>query len=312
MARDIAWKDLVSLSRYRNKQCFLDNDLGLCINPGLVSSGLLSIIAPSSGFCTAVFQVEDELYPFILGQIYHPPNNPSAKLTILAPSTLTSHPGLGRVISHLVAKTGERGAFQILAEVRVNQPEEEVLSQAGFKAYIDQQIWKLPRIFGSDNGKGVWIPVSQRDQRQVDFLCQRIIPSFIQRIESSPSFPEETGLTCWQEDELIGFASTRFGPKGILIDLVLDAKLDQIDGYLTSLYFHLPYRTTRDVYFRVRSYQERIASSLERLGADPGPQQRAVVKKLAVHYNAKQTFRVQRFEEQPDITTPISNSKIKN
>jgi hypothetical protein len=44
------------------------------------------------------------------------------------------------------------------------------------------------------------------------------------------------------------------------------------------------------------------------MGALPGEQQNAVVKKMAVHYNAKQTFSVPGFEKQPDITTPISNT----
>jgi len=88
--------------------------------------------------------------------------------------------------------------------------------------------------------------------------------------------------------------------------------MDPIDEYLSALLFHLPYRDTRDVYIRVRSYQQQLASALERVNAEAGPIQKAVVKRLTVHYNAKQTFRVQGFENQPDITTPISNSEIKN
>ena len=100
--------------------------------------------------------------------------------------------------------------------------------------------------------------------------------------------------------------------RGILVDLLIAPEMDQIDEYLSALLFHLPYRDTRDVYLRVRSYQQQLASALERVNAEDGPKQKAVVKRLTVHYNAKQTFRVQGFEKQPDITTPISNSEMKN
>jgi hypothetical protein len=199
-----------------------------------------------------------------------------------------------------------------MAEVRADQPEREILYQAGFKDYADQQIWKLPREVVGEIGKGTWLPVSHRDQALIEGIYQRNIPGSIQHLEQIPDFRKERSLACWLEDKIVGFATTRFGPNGILIDLVMELSSEDIESFLHSLLFHLPYRNTRVVYYRVRSYQERIGSALERLGAIPGPQQRVMVKKLAVHYNAKQTFRVQRFKEQPDITTPISNSKIKN
>jgi hypothetical protein len=199
-----------------------------------------------------------------------------------------------------------------MAEVEVNQPEAQTLYQTGFKDYADQQIWKYPREKMSPNGSGNWHPVSQRDQMMVEEFYQRNIPTSIQRLEQAPIIPKEKVLVCWLNDKLVGLATTRFGPNGILVDLMMELNPDEMDSCLASFLYQLPYRNSRDVYFRVRSYQEEIASALERLGGIPGPQQRAVVKKLAVHYNAKQTFRVQRFKEQPDITTPISNSKIKN
>jgi hypothetical protein len=119
-------------------------------------------------------------------------------------------------------------------------------------------------------------------------------------------------MISWAEGNIVGLALTQFGPKGILLDMLLAPDLDLVDDYLSALLFHLPYRDTRNVYLRVRSYQQQLASALERAGAQPGSNQTVLVKRLAVHYNAKQTFRVQGFENQPDITTPISRTKIKN
>jgi hypothetical protein len=260
MARSIAWKDLYTLLRYQKQQLYLDNTLRLVYNPGLFSSALLSIAAPSSGFFTAVHPLDSEPYPLLIGQIFHSPASLSARLVFLA----------------------------------------------------EQQIWKFPRGFALCTGKKSWFQITGGDNDQIISLYQRIVPGAVQRVEPPPTFPKIKGMICWHEGRVVGFAETRFGPNGILVDIILEPELSDIDEYLAALFSNLPYRNTRDVFLRIRSYQERIASALERAGADPGLEQRAVVKRLAVHYNAKQTFNYQAFEKQPDITTPISNTEIKN
>jgi len=312
MARNIAWKDLYTLLRYQKQQQYLDNTLRLVYNPGLFSSALLSITAPALGFFTAVHPLDSKHYPLLIGQIYHSSASLSARLAFLAPMEESSQAGAGKLLSLLTTQVGERGAVQILAEVPLNVPEENILYQAGFRVYAEQQIWKFPRQCSSGTGNKLWIPISQGDGDQIVSLYQRIIPGAVQRVEPPPAFPKIEGMICWLEGKAVGFAETRFGPKGILVDIILEPELPDMDEYLAALIFNLPYRNTRDVYLRVRSFQERIASALVRAGADPGPEQRAMVKRLAVHYNAKQTFNYQAFEKQPDITTPISNTEIKN
>jgi len=312
MARSIAWKDLYTLLRYQKQQQYLDNTLRLVYNPGLFSSALLSIAAPSSGFFTAVHPLDSESYPLLIGQIYHSSASLSARLVFLAPMEMSSQLGTGKLLSLLTTQAGERGAVQVLAEVPLGVLEENILYQAGFRVYAEQQIWKFPRRFSNSTGRKSWTPITKRDSDQVVSLYQRIVPGAVQRVEPPPTFPKIKGMICWHEGRIVGFAETRFGPNGILVDIILEPELSDMDEYLAALFTNLPYRNTHDVFLRIRSYQERIASALERAGADPGPEQRAVVKRLAVHYNAKQTFNYQAFEKQPDITTPISNTEIKN
>ncbi len=312
MARSIAWKDLYTLLRYQKQQLYLDNTLRLVYNPGLFSSALLSIAAPSSGFFTAVHPLDSESFPLLIGQIFHSSASLSARLVFLAPMEMSSQTGTGKLLSLLTAQAGERGAVQVLAEVPLNVLEENILYQAGFRTYAEQQIWKFPRGFSLGTGKKSWIPITRGDDDQIVSLYQRIVPGAVQRVEPPPTFPKIEGMICWHEGRIVGFAETRFGPNGILVDIILEPELSDMDEYLAALFANLPYRNTHDVYLRIRSYQERIASALEIAGADPGPEQRAVVKRLAVHYNAKQTFNYQAFEKQPDITTPISNTEIKN
>jgi len=312
MARNLVWKDLTALPRYQNQKLYLDNVLRLVYNSGLVSHSLLSILAPSSGFCTAVEPIDSDQYPFLLGQIYHPVDSVSARMVFLAPGLMDTHPGFASVLTYLATLAGNWGALQVLAEVSLHSLEEEILHQAGFRPYAEQQIWKLPRHIYFESGKKNWIPILRSDALAVVSAYQRILPGQIQRVEPPPSFPNLQGMISWIDGKVAGFAEIHFGPHGILIDLFTDPALPDLDEYLGALLFQLPYRNTREVYLRVRSYQEQISSALERVGAEPGSRQKAVVKKLAVHYNAKQTFRVQGFEKQPDVTTPISNTDINN
>jgi hypothetical protein len=312
MARKLTWKDLAALPRFLNRKLHLDNTFYLVYNPGLLSSSLLSILTPNVGFCTAVEPLETGKYPFLLGQIYYLPGELSARLIFLAPDELSDHPAYLDLTSHLCAMAGERGAVQILAEVQANSPEEDILSRSGYRAYAEQQIWKLPPEMESNPKIQAWVPASRVHPEQVGSAYQRLVPAPIQRVEPPPSSAGMQGLICWQEGRILGLANIEFGPRGILIDLALEPNLPDLDQYLDSLFSSLPNRFTRDYFLRIRSYQQTLASALERAGAEAGPSQRAMVKRLTVYYHAKQTFRVQGFEEQPDITTPIARTRIKN
>jgi len=298
MARKIIWKDLAALTRFKNQKLVLDNSFQYVYNPGLLSSSLLSIISPASGFYTAVELLGSENSSILMGQLFQPAGSDTARVVFLAPRDINPHPAFGKVLSQLLNTAGERGALQVKAEVIDNSPGEE--------------IWKLPRRIVFGTGKKAWVPVTKDSSVLAEAFYQQILPGQIQRVEPLPVSPDLQSMISWKDGKVIGFASAQFGPRGILVDLLMDPEMDLVDEYLSALLFHLPYRDTRDVYLRVRSYQQQIASALERINAEAGPKQKAVVKRLTVHYNAKQTFRVQGFEKQPDITTPISNTKIKN
>jgi hypothetical protein len=312
MARKIIWKDLVALTRFKNQKLVLDNSFQYVYNPGLLSSSLLSIISPASEFYTAVELLGSENPSILVGQLFQPAGSYTASVILLAPCETNPHPAFIKVLSQLLNTAGERGALQVKAEVNDNSPGEEILFQSGFRSYAEQQIWKLPRRIVFGTGKKAWVPVTKDTSALAEAFYQRILPGQILRVEPPPVFPDIQGMISWRDGRVIGFATVQFGPQGILVDLLMAPEMDLVDEYLSALLFHLPYRDTRDVYLRVRSYQQQITSALERVNAESGPKQKAVVKRLTVHYNAKQTFRVQGFENQPDITTPISNTKIKN
>jgi hypothetical protein len=312
MARKLAWQDWMVLHRYKNQRMVLDNSLRFVFRPGLYSSTLLSFSMSSSEFYTAVAPLDSNDFPLLLGQIFLVKDQYTARIASLAPGDLGAEPDYGSLITHLAEVACERGALQILGEVGFDSPEEEILARSGFRPYADQQIWKIPKHVAGGSEHKSWIPGTQKDNNSAQMLYQRVVPAQIQHLEPPPVFPKNQGMVSWQEDRVVGIGLPQFGPKGILLDLLLDPQLDGLDDFLSALVFHLPYSGTREVYLRVRDYQSGIISALEKVGAEPGDHQRVMVKRLAVHYNAQQAFQVQSFEKQPDITTPISRTKIKN
>lgn len=312
MARKLAWQDLALLHRYQKGRMVLDNSLRFVFNPGLFSSSFLSIALPAGEFYTAVEPFESGNFPLLLGQLLLARDVHTARIATLAPGELGSDPDYNGLISHLAWAACERGALQMLGEVGIGSQEEKILARAGFRPYADQQIWKMPRQASSRSGGKSWVPAAQADSGPAGAFYQRVVPAPIQRLEPLPAFQKAPGILSWQEGRVVGIALPQFGPRGILLDLLLDPSLASLDEYLSALIFHLPYTRSREIYLRIRDYQAVVASALERLGALPGDPQRVMVKKLAVHYNAQQAFLVQGFEKQPDITTPISRTKIKN
>jgi hypothetical protein len=309
MARKFNWLDFGSLPGLNRRKLVLDNLFRYVYNPGLFSNSLLSVTHSSSGFYSCVESGADT---FLLGQVYLPSAEPNARLVHLAPVEENAAPGFLPLLSRLCQVVGENGAFQMTAEMDENSPAEEILDQVGFRVYAEQQIWKLPRRVPMSLGTKAWMPTTKGDSSEISKFYQRVVPASILRVEPPPENCFSQGLICWTEGRITGFAKTQFGPKGILADLFLLQDLPNMEEYISALIFHMPYRDTKQIYLRVRSYQGRLAGALEMIGAEAGPIQKALVKRLAVHYNAKQTFRVQSFENQPDVTTPISNSKVKN
>jgi hypothetical protein len=312
MTRKIAWQDLIVLHRYQNQRMVLDNSLRFVFDPGLFSSSLLSVALPSSEFYTAVDPLESDRFPLLIGQILTSKDNPTARVASFAPSDLDTDPDYSKLISHLSRVAAVKGALQLVGEAAIGSPEEGILYQAGFRPYAEQQIWKMPRQAPCGSGQISWIPAIQADNGPTHTFYQRVVSAAIQRLEPTPTFPKDQGLISWQDGQVVGVVLPHFGPQGILVDILLDPLLTPMEEYLAALLFHLPYTSTRELYLRIRDYQSGIASMLESWGAEAGDQQRVMVKRLAVHYNAQQAYVVQGFEQQPDITTPISSTEIKH
>jgi len=310
MAREIAWRDVLTLLRYRNRELFLDNALGLTFAPSLISNVLFSLLLPSSGYCAAV-QVQPEGSPPLIGQIYSSNAKGAAQLAFLAPRDHIAPEPLVDLLSFLSQQAGDKGGFQIRAEVERDSTLEDGFREAGFHAYAEQHVWRMPDSLAAHKEVPQWEPVSPRDELNVEGFCRQIVPRNVQRVEPPSASRGGQGLLFRENGQLLGFASSHGGPKGVLIDLVTDPSLSDLERHIQAICEKMSLYRRQNFYLRVRTYQKRIATALERMEAEQGPAQLAMVKFLAIHYRAKQSYPRAAFDTQPDITTPFVKSKAR-
>jgi len=243
-------------------------------NP-LSAVALLSYLDPRHHIYTAVAADNGVS---LMGQVTLREEETSARLTFLAPTQDIN--GLTQpLLDHLVTQAGEWGAFHLLAEVDEDSPAFRMLRQAGFAMYAWQRIWKLPASDSHGNKKDIWRQVVETDWPAVQSLYGQIIPALLHPVETLPK--QGFGLVCRPEGNLQAFVTVNSGPKGIWIQPIVPPDSDCVSEQLAALTDAMAAGHERSIYVCVRSYQAWLESILEDLGAQAGPRQAVLVRRLA-------------------------------
>jgi hypothetical protein len=238
-------------------------------NP-LGAKAMLAYLNPRGHIYTAV---ASENGTSLMGQVILDSDETSARLTFLAP--LEHINGLTfSLLDHLINQVREWGAFHLLAEVDENSPVFRSLRQAGFAMYAWQRVWKLPTqvMPGGDNS---WRAAEESDWPAVQSLHGQIIPAMIHPVDTLSK--QASGLVCRPGGNLQAYVSVENGPVGVWIQPLIPPdsgcgpeRLAGLSGW-----------GERPVYVCVRSYQAWLESVLEDLGAEAGPRQAVMVRRLA-------------------------------
>lgn len=304
MTQKFVWQDIFSLPKYGKQQIFLNNALSCTYAPGVVSSALQSLVMRD--FCVSVHSSG------LIGQVCHSSHKTSARLAFVAFKHTFSSDEMVKLLTHLCRQAGEMGALQVLAEVEEGTKLADYLLRAGFTPYAEQRVWRFPAGIRGSSAPLAWVPVSARNLGEIHSLYQKLVPSDVRRIEPPPTASDLSGLVCRHEGELVGYASAQFGPRGMLLDILLDTSQDGTQAHLTAIRQNLSTTRSQVVYARVRAYQQKLATALEVLQASPSPTQIVMVKRLSAHYQVKQTFNLPALEQQPDASTPFIHSESKS
>ena len=275
IVRSLDVLDLPLLSRYRRDMLSLDTARLLTRGNPLSAVALLSYLDPRRHIYTAVAS-DDGVS--LMGQITLREEETSARLTFLAPAQDIN--GLtGPLLDHLVIQAGEWGAFHLLTEVDEDSPAFRLLRQAGFAMYAWQRIWKLPVSDPEDAKKDMWRQAAETDWPAVQSLYGQIVPALLHPVETLPK--QVMGLVCRPEGNLQAYVAVNSGPKGIWIQPIVPPDSDCVSEQLAALTSAMAGVRDRPMYVCVRSYQAWLESILEDLGAQAGPRQAVMVRRLA-------------------------------
>lgn len=268
--RSLDLLDLPLLSRSRSKILPLYSARILTRGNPLGARAMLSYLNPRRAIYTGVATETDGS---LMGQVILRDEETSARLTFMAPMENIDRlaPPL---LDHLTAQAGEWGAFHLLAEVDENSSFFRSLRQSGFAMYAWQRVWKLPKLGKPDEGN-TWRTVLESDWPAVQSLHGQIIPGLIEPVDSLPK--QARGLVCRPDETLQAYAAVETGPAGVFVQPLVPPESgcgpDRLAG-LTGW-------GDRPVYVCVRSYQAWLETVLEDMGAEPGPRQAVMVRRLA-------------------------------
>jgi hypothetical protein len=268
--RSLDLLDLPLLSRYRRDVLPLYGARILTRGNPLSAMAMLSYLNPRRNIYTAV---ASENADSLMGQVILNGDETSARLTFLAPGENINGLTLS-LLDHLTRQAGEWGAFHLLAEVDENSSVFRSLRQAGFAMYAWQRVWKLPRL-EKPNDDSSWSEAEEADWPAVQSLHGQIIPALFQPMDALPK--QASGLVCRPDGNLQAYVAVNSGPAGVWIQPLVPPdsgcgpeRLAGLSGW-----------GSRPVYVCVRSYQAWLETVLEDLGAEAGPRQAVMVRRLA-------------------------------
>jgi hypothetical protein len=279
--RSFDFLDLPFLSRYRQDLLPLDSARLLTRGNPLGAAALLAHLDPRRHTYTGVASTDGATR---IGQIILDENETCARLTFLAPAehldSLTSS-----LLDHLSGQAGVWGAFYLLAEVEEEHPAFRFLRQAGFVMHASQRVWKLNAPPGEAGGK-TWQEAQESDWLAVQSLHAQIVPALLQPVENLRR--QAGGWVCRLDGSLQAYVTVRRGRRGIWLKPLAPPESGCGPERLTELVRILRGQSSLPVYVCVRSYQAWLESLLADLGAEPGPSQALMVRRLGLPRRAEE------------------------
>lgn len=292
--RSLDLLDLPFLSRYRQDVLALDTGRMLTRGNPIGARAMLSYLNPKRQMYTAV---ASENGMTLMGQVILHAEETSARLTFIAPAHRINGMTLP-LLDELIRQAGEWGALHILAEVNEDSNAYAVIRQAGFTIYAWQRAWKLPG-HPLQQEQQPWREAHETDWIAIHSLYGQIVPALLQPVEMPPR--EVTGLVCCQKDGLQAFSRVDQGTQGIWLQPLVHPDSSCTVAQLIGLGQAMKDTGTLPVFMCVRSYQAWLEPLLEELGAEAGPRQAILVRRLATTIK----------ETQPIKTLQESMAKVK-
>lgn len=312
MIRSFEFKDIPTIHRYRQRGLFLDSIPTFIWGRTLVPAGaVLSPISAAMGVFTSIHIDEENQENPVVGQVIHQAGSPFARFTFIAPDSAVQSPILSPLIEHLIKRVGARGAESLTAEIDEKSQTFQALRRAQFSIYSRQRIWQINDLPLIPDGRSVWHNASIQDEYLVRRLYQSIVPGLVQQVEPAPK-GRIKGYVYYKDGELLAYISTTQGPRGVWVQPFIHPEMENLDWHLLHLLNHLQPRPTRPVYFCLRSYQSWLSISVEDLGANSGPSQAVMVRRLTAAVKKPELAPLPVIDKGTEPTPSFFKSKSKS
>jgi hypothetical protein len=288
--RPFGWRDFPLLYNYRKQGIFLDSSRALIHGSAVIPLGaFLTFSGPAIRNYTYRCENCSPSGIPLIGQVTYILGASYARLSYLAPENAIGMSDLAAFSDYMARQLGSQGVFHILAEIDESSPVYQILRRGGFAIYARQRIWRLDGPATGEPAEVSWRSCRSSDMIGIRSLYCNVVPGIAQQVEPIPK-KNLKGYVHYQNGDIRAYVELKYGRYGIWVQPYVHPDVQNFDRQLAHLLADLPARRNRPLYICVRSYQSWLETSIEEIGAHPGPQQAVMVRHLTVTNRVKQAY----------------------
>lgn len=256
-----------------------------------------------------------------IAQIQENHRRATAQVAYLAPDRGWEDPAIWpQWLDDLCQRMGERGMTRLLAYLPAEDDRLSAFQRAAFHVYAHEDLFRLaapPPALGSEEGT-VFRPRRAEDAWGLARLYDAITPPVVQQAEgfsqagrSEPicmPIPSHRtrGYVLEIEQEILGYAETRCGERGVWVRFLLHPQARGIAETLVGgVLSRLP---DPRVYCGVPDYQGGVRSALERVGFELFGRQALLVRYIAVFARRSVAELVSAVEKGAEVIAPVAQA----
>jgi hypothetical protein len=301
--RPLRWHDLPFIYRLAGRGTSFDAHLGLIVGEDHLRHAQLTGIGR-----TQIYVLRRRKGDSGMASLYYPIGEQHARLAYVAPA-LEECQDVDlwlEMMDGLASCAGQRGTFNITAEVDEHSPALEVLRQSDFAIYARQDIWMR------EPAPIVGRALKLREARQEDApsligLYGMLVPPLIKQVEPPPLSAHECYLLDGRDGPSAMVVCYRAN-KRALAEVYLHPEVDLEAREVINGALELLGASDQQVYFRLRRYIGWLDGALSDLGFEKKSSQAVMVRHTTVRARVQQVFKPLPAIDSMLVPTPIDLS----
>lgn len=281
--RTVSLVDLPLVRRLSDNGVMLHSEIGLTQDARGQNTALLSRMLFQRGLYTLVARSDERL---VLGQFRYDADDLNAHMVYLAPRLEAHHDNTVwlNILDAMATEAGKHGAHALIAEVEPDSYLFQTMRNAGYSVYMRQYIWRHNPV--ELESSLVLTEETANDQMNILSLVNSTIPHFLQQV-AAPS-GDGTGYIYRENGRMEAYIAVSEGKQGLYLMPYIDANvLEKASDILTAAISQISRSRKVPIYVAVRSYQDWLATALERLDFEYWLEQAVMVKHLAARVHQK-------------------------